>query len=351
MPSTSSHARWWSAGVVAVGFSGAVTLWLSAAPPSRPLLTLPGNAPAGGSVPVATGGGQAGSAPAYRSQFGSAAPSSSVGEGQVQLSHCLVSLIEDVQVPAKEAGALMLVAVGEGEYVRAGQLLAQVDDRQSQLAKLAAIQERDAALAKANDDIEVRFAEASYEVTGAELDRALGIEKRNAGAVTASEVQKLRLAKKRDELGIDKAKLEVKIARMGAEVKQAAVDASDEGIARRKIVSPIDGLVVSIVHEKGEWVNIGEPVIQIVRVDRLRVEGFLSGSEIGPEMIAGKPVTVEVTLAQGRTAQLTGAVTFVSPLVQAGNKYRVRAEVQNRTEQGHPVLRPGMTATMFIATQ
>jgi macrolide-specific efflux system membrane fusion protein len=348
MPSLSfTRNRFLTAGLLAVGFSGAASLLLSAAPPSRPLLSLPGQAPALGNPQVAAGTATSGGT--ARSAFGSAQGSSQ--EGQVQMSHCLVSLIEDVQVPAKEAGALTLVAVTEGEFVRAGQLLAQIDDRQSQLAKLAAIQERDAALAKANDDIEVRFAEASYEVTSAELDRALGIEKRNAGAVTAADIQKLRLAKRRDELGIDKSKLEMKIARMGAEVKQAAVDAADEGIARRKIVSPIDGLVVSVVHEKGEWVNIGEPVLQIVRVDRLRIEGFLSGSEVGPETIAGRPVTVEVPLAQGRTAQLGGTITFVSPLVQAGNKYRVRAEVQNRTEQGHPVLRPGMTATMFISTQ
>ncbi|WP_425615959.1 efflux RND transporter periplasmic adaptor subunit [Anatilimnocola sp. NA78] len=330
-------------GLIAAGMTGVTALGLYAAPPSRPLLALPGQAQVAEPQLV-------GNTPApVRAQYGST--SAHPVNGQVQMNHCLVSLIEDVQVPAKEAGALMNVAVTEGEYVRTGQLLAQIDDRQSQLQKLAAIQDRDAALAKANDDIETRYSEAAFEVAAAELDRALGIEKRNSGAVTVGDIQKLKLAKRRDELQIDRSKLEMKIARMGAEARQAAVDAADEGIARRKIISPIDGLVVNLFHEKGEWVNIGEPVLQIVRVDRLRVEGFLSASEVGPEAISGKPVNVEVTLAQGRTAQLPGVVTFISPLVQAGNKYRVRAEVQNRTEQGHPVLRPGMTATMFISTQ
>ena len=52
--------------------------------------------------------------------------------------------------------------------------------------------------------------------------------------------------------------------------------------------------------------------------------------------------------ASGRAARFNGAVVFISPLVQAGNKYRVRAEVENRTENGHPLLRPGMSATMTI---
>lgn len=38
----------------------------------------------------------------------------------VELTHCLVSLIEDVQVPTREAGALTNVAVVEGQYVNAG---------------------------------------------------------------------------------------------------------------------------------------------------------------------------------------------------------------------------------------
>src|SRR5689334_5618783 len=91
---------------------------------------------------------------------------------EVQLSHCLVSLIEDVQVPAREAGALMSVGVVEGQYVTQGQLLAQIDDQQPRTDKLAAELERDAALVKAQDNIEVRYAEAAFEVAAIELERA-----------------------------------------------------------------------------------------------------------------------------------------------------------------------------------
>src|SRR5947207_11839017 len=94
-------------------------------------------------------------------------PSSALRE--TQITHCLVSLIEDVQVPAREAGALTKIAVVEGEFVAAGQLLAQIDDRQPRLDKVAAELERDASLVKAQDDIEVRYSEAAYAVATAEL--------------------------------------------------------------------------------------------------------------------------------------------------------------------------------------
>jgi multidrug efflux pump subunit AcrA (membrane-fusion protein) len=268
---------------------------------------------------------------------------------EAQVPHCLVSLIEDVQVPALEAGALTSVAVVEGQYVSPGQLLAQLDDRQPRLDKLAAELQRDAALAKAQDDIEVRYADAAFAVANAELERALVIDRKNAGSVTQQEIQKLQLAKRRDELQIERSKLEMRVAKMNADVHQAAVKSADDAVARRQILSPLAGVVVTLFHEKGEWVAAGEPVVQVIRIDRLRVEGFLSAEEISPEEVAGRSVSVEVPLIGGRAVRFPGQVVFISPLVQAGNKYRVRAEVENRTENGNPLLRPGMTATMAIA--
>jgi RND family efflux transporter MFP subunit len=267
---------------------------------------------------------------------------------EVQLTHCLVSLIEDVQVPAREAGALMKVNVVEGQHVTQGQLLAQIDDQQPRLDKMAAELERDAALAKAQDDIEVRYSEAAFAVAGAELERAQAIERKSPGGVTQQEIQKLQLAKQRDELQIERSKLEMRVARMNADVHQAAVKSADNAVGRRQILSPLAGVVVTIFHEQGEWVAAGEPVLQVIRIDRLRVEGFLSAHEVGPDEVANRPVTVDVQIAGGRTARFSGKIVFISPLLQAGDKYRVRAEVENRTESGTPLLRPGMTATMTI---
>ena len=268
---------------------------------------------------------------------------------QAVVTHCLVSLIEDVQVPAREAGALTSVAVAEGQYVTQGQLLAQIDDQQPRLDKMAAELQRDAALAKAQDDIEVRYAEAALAVAGAELERALAIERKSPGGVTQQEIQKLKLAKHRDELQIERSKLEMRVAKMNADVHQAGVRSAENAVGRRQIVSPLNGVVVTLFHEKGEWVAAGEPVLQVIRIDKLRVEGFLNAAEIGPDEVIGRPATVEVQLAGGRAAQFTGKIVFISPLVQAGDKYRVRAEVENRTENGSPILRPGMTATVAIA--
>jgi multidrug efflux pump subunit AcrA (membrane-fusion protein) len=132
-------------------------------------------------------------------------------------------------------------------------------------------------------------------------------------------------------------------------VKKSAVEAADDSILRRRITAPFDGIVIDVLKQSSEWVNAGDPVLRVVRMDHLHVDGFLNGDEFNPADVARRRVTVEIELAHGRNERFEGEVVFVNPLVQAGNKYRVRAEVANRFEQNEPLLRPGMTAVMRIA--
>jgi multidrug efflux pump subunit AcrA (membrane-fusion protein) len=108
---------------------------------------------------------------------------------------------------------------------------------------------------------------------------------------------------------------------------------------------------LKVYRQSNEWVNIGEPVLQVVQMDRLYVDGFVSGAEYDVVDIANRPVTIEVSLARGRKEQFKGQVVNVNPIVRAGNQYRVRAEVENRTEKEQWLLHPGATATMVIHLQ
>lgn len=271
--------------------------------------------------------------------------------GRALIAHALVSVIDDVEVPAQESGLLVSVGVTEGDLVKKEEVVAQIDDRDAKLKRYAAQMERDAALAKASDDIEVRFSEASLDVAAAELASSETINAKTPGLVPATEIRKLKLTKRRAELQIDKSKLDQSVAEMTAKVHDAAVKAADETIARRRILAPMDGEVIARLKEAGEWVNAGEPVLRVIRMDRLKVEGLLPAADHNPDELIERPVLIEVELAHGRKAQFEGIVTYVSPLVTAGNKYRVRAEVVNRVERNQWLLRPGMTAVVSIALQ
>src|SRR5262245_28772681 len=57
---------------------------------------------------------------------------------QLQLKACLVSLIQDVEVPAREAGQITKVEVREGQEVASGQAIAQIDDERAKAQRQAA---------------------------------------------------------------------------------------------------------------------------------------------------------------------------------------------------------------------
>jgi multidrug efflux pump subunit AcrA (membrane-fusion protein) len=98
----------------------------------------------------------------------------------------------------------------------------------------------------------------------------------------------------------------------------------------------------------GEWVQAGEPVLHVVQVNRLRVQGNLKISDYAPKEVMDRPVTVKVVFARGRTETFNGKIVFVDPVVEAEGDYVVRALVNNREENGQWLLRPGMDAEMTI---
>jgi multidrug efflux pump subunit AcrA (membrane-fusion protein) len=273
-----------------------------------------------------------------------AAPSS----GDPVVEHCLVSLIEEAQIPGREPGVLAALEAKEGLQVKAGTVIGRIDDSEPTAQKRIKSKEHETELEKATNDVNIRYAIAATEVAKAAFDKSVEANNKVRGSVSTIDINKLRLEWKKAELQIEQAQLEKKVAGLTADVKGAEVDGADLSIHRREITSPIDGIVVKVYRHLGEWVAPGDPVVRIVRVDRLRLEAFLNAKDFGPEEIDSKAITVEVDLARGRKVKFPGKVVFVSPLVEAGGEYRVLCDVVNRQENGQWLLRPGMVADMTI---
>ncbi|MEI6240615.1 MAG: HlyD family efflux transporter periplasmic adaptor subunit [Planctomycetia bacterium] len=273
----------------------------------------------------------------------------SPGEDPV-LERCLVSLVEEAKVPAREAGVLIELLVREGDVVKKGALIAKIDDNQPQMERRKAVAEHEQAVAKAESDVDVRYSIAAELVAEAEHKKALESHAKVPGSVTEVERDRLMLSEKKGELQIEQAQLERRLAALAAQSKEVEVLAAENAIDRRLIKSPLDGVVVQLFPHQGEWMQPGDPLARVVRADKLRVEGYVDAARLGPEEVSGRSVTVAVTLAGGRRETFTGRIVFTSPLVESGGDYRVFAEVENRQAPGSQqwLLRPGQTASMTI---
>lgn len=276
------------------------------------------------------------------------------------LSHCVVSLLDEAQIPAKKPGVIVKFAVAEGASVKAGDVVAAIDDAEAQVQLIVAERQLEAAQKESANDVDVRYAEKAAEVAAAELAAARQTNRGGLKAVPQSEIRRLELAKDRAALGIEQARFKFGIAEISSIVREAERNAAQLEVDTRQIKSPIDGVVVRLHRHEGEWANLGDPICHVVRLDRLRVTGFVNINEHKPSQVVGRPAQVRVKTVDDKHDGKSGdemnkpfdcVIGFASPLVQPGGEYRIWAEVTNRRRAGFWVLRPGQVAQMEIELQ
>lgn len=267
---------------------------------------------------------------------------------EFEIDNVRVTFIEPLDIAAQEPGVLTELHVREGSEVNAGDKLAQINDSKAQVAKKVAQAELAVAMEEATNDINVRYADKAKEVARFDYEAHKEANKQAPGSTPKAEMMKLLLQWQKGELEVDKAQLEFDVAKLTAKVKEASVEAADDDIQRRQVLSPIDAVVIEVDRHVGEWVNPGDRIVRIVRMKTVRVEGMLRIGDVSPTQVVDRPVTVTATLTGNRSVEFKGQIVFVAPELVAGDKYRVIAEVENREDRGAWLLLPGMAPVMKV---
>jgi RND family efflux transporter MFP subunit len=257
----------------------------------------------------------------------------------------------EAYVPAEEAGKLMKVGVRAGQQVKAGDLLANIDDNQPRRQKEAADAEFRAASEKAGSTVDIEAATAAERVSALAYQRELDSFNKVINSVTKTELDQKKFEWDKMKLAIQQANHQKLVDGFTADAKKAEADLAQTGIQRREIRAPFDGVVQEIKQHQGEWVKPGDPVLKLIRVDQLSVEGRARSELFNPADLADRPVTVAVTIPGGHSVQFPGKIIFVGAEIEPDDCYVVRAEVDNRKENGQWVLRPGMQANMTIQSK
>ncbi len=273
-------------------------------------------------------------------------PVNYVGDGHVDLSPCFTALIADVEIPAQESGPLISMSVREGQLVSVGQQLAKIDDAVALLRLETARTKLDSANEKANNDIDVRAAQNALNI--AERERKTNQDLANKGALPRQEYERSALQAKQAALQLEQARRDMETATKDAQVESFNVRAATDSIKRHSIQSPIDGNVMELYKEAGEWVNAGDNVMRVARLDRLYVQGLLDSTKFDPHEVDGRTVSVALTMARGQQTEFHGRIVFVSYEKNSSKFYSVRAEVENRNVNGRWLLLAGEEVTMRI---
>ena len=262
----------------------------------------------------------------------------------IEVKGVLVKLIERAEIPARQAGTLTSVSVEEGAQVSGAQILAAIDDDEARLQRQRAGQELEIAKRKAENDVELRAAEEESVVAERDLKRAKDAREALKQSVSPAELDRLQLRASQAKLRAEKAKTELEVARLTQQQRATDLELATLALDRRRVIAPFDGIVVETYRHRGEWVEPGEKIMRIIRLDRVRAEGFADADLVMPVMV-GRRVTLLIE-APGRPAlRFAGKLVFISPEIDPVNRQtRIAAEFENQELR----LQPGMRGTLTI---
>jgi multidrug resistance efflux pump len=264
----------------------------------------------------------------------------------LDLDTCIVSFIDDVELPAQESGVLRSMLVKEGDSFNRDQTIAQIDDKLYRQMLLQAQMKRDMALKRASDMTSIRAGRYKVKLASSEADKARKLLAK--GSKSESEYKRARYSQQVAQEELVAAENEREMAAQEAQLEEAKVEEVKVRIRRHSIQTNFDGYVIKKFRDAGEWVQAGEKVLQVARMDRLYVQGNVSSKKFNPFEVDDKPVTVTLQLARDQTTTFQGKIVSVGLQKQGSDLFMVKAEVDNRREQSLWTLLPGSQVKMRI---
>ena len=212
----------------------------------------------------------------------------------IQADSVLIQLIDQVEVPSRAAGVLSASHVVEGQVVEKGKLLAQIDDAEARLIGQRAKIELRIARENATDDVAVRSAGKAGAFARSEHERLKRAASELAGSVLKSELEEAALRCEQARLDLERAQRDLHLTTLTTELKENELLMSTHNFQLCKVEAPLGGVVVEVLRRPGEWVQAGDRVVRIVRMDRLRAADRLENSRRRRPVVRRAQVHAEV---------------------------------------------------------
>jgi biotin carboxyl carrier protein len=261
----------------------------------------------------------------------------------------ILAFVNDVRVVAQAEGVIREFLVDEGSIIERDKVMVEIDNRLAMAEQQVSLKELESAQLKADDESQIRFAEAAEKVAAADYKRTEDLFKREVANI--DEYERKQLEWQKAKLSIDVSKREKKINEAAVSVSEAKYNASGVQVELRTIRAPFTGIVAKTEKENFEWVKAGDEILRLVSLEKFRVRGRVQIDD-SPNILERAPAKVFVQVQPGQVETVDGIVGFVEPetsvAVDGKNEYGVWVEIDNRVVNGQYLFRGKMNATVEI---
>jgi RND family efflux transporter MFP subunit len=256
-----------------------------------------------------------------------------------------------VTIKSEVSGIVKSLNVEEGQHVKEGDLLVELDERQFRLELERAQADR---LSKLSELLlEKQFEGAEMALEQSEMDK---IQKARQEYERIQELYKKGLisenefenAYKQYELALIESgekKDEIRSASKGLTQAEIAVKTAQMNLEKTKIKAPFSGIITDIQVSPQEHIANGRDLFILVNISRIQVHATVLESEIG-KMRKGREVILRFSAYPDKVFE--GKVKSISPVVNPEDKTcKVIIDVANPEEE----IKPGMHAEVEIAAE
>ncbi len=257
---------------------------------------------------------------------------------------------EKIILKAEVSGRIKNLNIEEGQHVKKGDLLLELDNRQYQLdlenARASYLQKLSELLMeqKFSQDQEAAPAQNKAELEKAkkEFDEASALYAK--GLISTDEFEKA--SKEYEMVLIESGELKGEIREAAKGVTQADVQVkkAQMDMEKTKIFAPFSGIICDIQVALEEHVSNAQELFTLVNIDQIQVHAKVLESEIG-KMKTGREVTLNFSAYPGK--DFKGTVKSISPIIDPEDRTcKVVVVMRNPDE----VIKPGMHAEVEIIT-
>jgi RND family efflux transporter MFP subunit len=252
-----------------------------------------------------------------------------------------VIAVSTAQVAARTMGAVMQVTAREGDAVKRGQVLAQLDERElasRRNAAQAASEGATAGVAQATKALAA--AQAQADIMQKTFDRYSYLKEQKS--VSPQEFDEIVARQQAAQANLELAKAGLRRAEAGAAQSESEAHVAENVASYARVVAPFDGRVIRRTVEPGSLVSPGMLLFVVEDTSRYQLEATLPAEALAD---VKKNVAVRVQLDALADKSLVGKVTEIEAGADS-TSHTLKARVDLPKEAG---VQSGMFGRAFFA--
>ena len=238
----------------------------------------------------------------------------------------LLTPISDTLLASETPGIVRAILVEPGEDVYESNVLVELNKESFEADLRVAETEKSVAEIEASNDVDIKFAEKTYEVNKKLLERSRCARKQYARSVTQTDIDRLQLELEQSQLSKRQAQLTLDIATETTNLRSDMVGVAKLNLKNRNITAPIDGRIEQLFVQKGQWVNAGAPIARVVDLTSLRVKAIFP-VENYLRIKKGNSARFSYKIGE-REFEVDGEVTYVNSVLR-DNVFQVWVDIDN----------------------